>query len=107
MTAVNFAVDLERDGDAVTIRLSGEIDIAVLARVREVRAEALGLAPTHLVLDLAAVEFIDSSGLKFLLETDRELRDTPCRLSIRRPRAAAMRVFRLTGADRQLPFTDD
>ena len=106
MTAVNFAVDLDRDGTAVTMRLTGELDIATVTRVREAYAEALEHAPTSLVIDLAGVEFIDSSGLKFLIEADRALRETLCELRIRRPPAAAMRVFTVTGADRHLPFTD-
>jgi anti-sigma B factor antagonist len=107
MTAVNFEVTLERAHDTVTLRLRGDFDIAGVPRVAEARDQALADAPSSLVVDLTAVDFIDSSGLKFLLDTERRVRETPCRLSIRPPRGPAMTVFTVTGADRLLPFAQD
>jgi len=104
VSAVNFAVGLEQDDGVATLRLSGELDIAVIERLREVRDRALADGPASLVIDLSEVEFIDSSGLKFLLESDRLLRPSACELSLRRPGPAAMKVFSITGVDQHLPF---
>ena len=62
--------------------------------------------PGNLLIDLRGVEFVDSSGLKFLLQTERAARNQGCQLSLFRPQGNAMRVFVITGADQHLPFVD-
>jgi len=61
--------DLGSEDGAVVLRISGDLDIAV--EDDAVRAVANALAteppPSVLVLDLSAVEFMDSSGLRALL----------------------------------------
>jgi anti-sigma B factor antagonist len=60
-------VRVDADGTA-TIRVTGEVDIATADTVREAIAVAIENRPAHLVFDLSAVDFIDSSGLAVLLE---------------------------------------
>ncbi len=61
--------DLGSEDGAVVLRISGELDIAVEddAVSAVARAFATVPPPSHLVLDLSAVEFMDSSGLRALL----------------------------------------
>ena len=47
--------------------LAGELDLASEARARRVLLEALASRPRKLVVDLAGVKFIDSTGLRVLL----------------------------------------
>ena len=99
-----FSVNVDHGPGRVTITVSGEIDLAAVAPLEAARAEALASAPDELLVDLAGVSFIDSSGLKFLLETHRMTERTGCALSLVRPAETAMHVFRLTGTDLRLPF---
>jgi anti-sigma B factor antagonist len=63
-----FTVEVERTGEILRVSLAGELDIAVeqelVARVREAIAET---DARSVVLDVATVSFIDSSGLRALL----------------------------------------
>jgi anti-sigma B factor antagonist len=67
--SVNVSAEVTFDADGVTtVRVAGEIDIATADTVRQAIAVATEQLPAHLVFDLSAVEFIDSSGLAVLLE---------------------------------------
>ncbi len=55
-----------------------------------------------LTLDLAGVEFIDSSGLRLLIGVDGDLRRDGFRLVIRRPSAPVQRILEITALERWL-----
>jgi serine/threonine-protein kinase RsbW len=52
-------------------RLAGDLDFRTVASTRTALLEAAEQAPAGLVIDLSAVEFIDSSGLAVLYEASR------------------------------------
>lgn len=53
---------------AAVLSLSGELDIAVAAELRQCMTEAIAsVAPPRVVVDLKGVSFCDSSGLSVLL----------------------------------------
>lgn len=57
-----------RDGDVLRVTVSGELDLQVEPQVVEAVRDALDAGGAgRLVLDVTAVEFIDSSGLRALL----------------------------------------
>ena len=71
--SVNVSAEVTFDADGTaTVRVAGEIDIATADTVRQAVAVALEQRPAHLVFDLSAVDFIDSSGLAVLLEAAKQ-----------------------------------
>jgi anti-sigma B factor antagonist len=102
----SFHVEVEHDGTAVRVIVSGEIDVASVRLIRGARDKALAEHPSRMLIDLRDVGFIDSSGLKFLLETARISRETRWELQLLKPAASAMKLFLVTGADKHLPFVD-
>jgi anti-sigma B factor antagonist len=50
------------------LRMSGEIDLATVAKVREAFQELVDRKLTHLIVDASAVSFMDSTGLHALVE---------------------------------------
>ena len=101
-----FQVEVGKDRTAATVTVTGDLDLASVDRLETARATALASNPSSLLIDLSGVRFVDSSGLKFLIETDRLSRTGGWRLQLLRPADSAMRVFVVTGADRHLPFVD-
>jgi anti-sigma B factor antagonist len=68
-----FAVECRRLDDMTVLELSGEFDLAAESLlVREL--DAVLPAPT-LVFDLSRVTFMDSTGLRLLLEADARIRE--------------------------------
>ncbi len=101
-----FQIEVDQGLAGATVTVAGDIDIATITRLEHARDRALAASPSQVVIDLRGVRFIDSSGLKFLLETDRLSRSGGWKLRLVKPAETAMRVFTLTGVDRHLPFVD-
>jgi|SRR5579884_355695 len=101
-----FDVEVTSNGGASTVRVRGELDIATVGRLVQARDDALASRPPELEIDLRPVEFVDSSGLKFLLETYWLAQREGFTLRLLKPPDSVMKVFTVSGADRHLPFVD-
>lgn len=102
----NFDVLTRRDPAWLVVIPRGEIDLATVDLVREAvdREQQPGEA---VVLDLREVAFMDTSGLRYVLElTERGHRQGFGVRLVRGPRAV-QRVFEVSGLEPRLPFVDD
>ena len=94
-----FEIHQDRNGsDAVVVRLSGEFDMGGCdqfdAAVRMLGADGL----RKIVIDLAELTFIDSSGIRSLLDTKRRAEEQGLDLVVRVPENGQVRqVLELTG----------
>jgi anti-anti-sigma factor len=69
-----LAIEFERrDDESVVLRLSGRLDRGTAAVLKGV-LHALRSDPSPIVVDLAAVDHIDSHGLDVLLEAEADAR---------------------------------
>lgn len=99
-------IHVARHGDRYVIAALGELDLSTVdAFVHAVR-EAEATDASRIVLDLSALTFMDSSGLKALLEAHTRSQTDSDRLRVIRGPRRVQRVFELTGADAALPFLD-
>lgn len=93
------------DGWSV-VELAGELDLASVAlaeaELRRAEREAAGL-----VLDLRALEFIDSTGLRLVVRAGGRLHERGGRLVVARGPRAVHRVFELAGLDSRLEMIED
>ena len=88
--------------EPVTLALAGELDVASAAEA-EKRLVALALAPgDQLVLDLRAVTFIDSTGIRLILQAREQARRHRAGFVVVRGPGEVMRVLELVGLDEQL-----
>jgi anti-sigma B factor antagonist len=98
-------VELGWDGDHAVLSLAGELDVATAPELRS----AIGAFFEHpaapgatLVIDLAAVTFVDSTTLGVLVGAIRMAEQTTSSVVIRNQAPAIQRVFELTGLTRLL-----
>lgn len=91
-------VEFDADGYAV-VRLSGEIDIATAGRVAQQVVTALESAGTGVVLDMADVSFIDSTGIGAMIAARNACLAAARELRVRRPSDQVQRMLALTGLD--------
>jgi anti-anti-sigma factor len=100
-----FQLDTARDGDVATVRLAGELDMgATFSLEPQIDRLLADDEVRRLVVDLRAVTFVDSTGLRLLLEIHQRAERAARELSILRPEPTVQRVFTLAGLDDVLPF---
>jgi anti-sigma B factor antagonist len=89
--------------DVVLCVLTGEIDLATGPGLQEKLAELLHHAPAHLVIDLTAITFLGSTGLKILVETHVQHQAAGCHVAIVIGcNRAVTRPLQITGLDQEL-----
>jgi len=82
--------------------LSGEIDLSTVDDAGERLRDAIGASEGTVAVDLREVSFLDSSGLRLLLQLNQELTDAGRRLVVVQGPRRVARVFELTGAESEL-----
>ncbi len=102
-----FALSCEIDGSRAVMRLVGELDLGSAPRLREQIVGVVDAGVVDLVLDLAELEFIDSSGLSVLVMALKRLRERDGDLRLRSVPAQTRRVLAVSGLDRVFPMTAD
>jgi len=91
--------------NAGLVAATGELDFATVARLDQ----ALRRAETDaalVVLDLRALELIDSAGVHLVLAADRRIRQAGGRLVVVRGGEQVEWFFALIGIDAELEFVD-
>ncbi len=103
-----FAIKLDTAGEHhVRARLTGELDLATVPQLKDVLREQL--AGGHdVVLDLSALEFVDSSGLQAILVALKESASLPGTLTISSSIPPQVhRLLEIAGVLSMLPLVDD
>jgi anti-sigma B factor antagonist len=93
-------ISLEATGSATEPKLSieGEIDIATAPQLREALNALVDCGARRITLDLAAVRFVDSSGLGVLVAALRKLEDNNRgRLLVENVQDGVRKIFEITG----------
>jgi anti-sigma B factor antagonist len=102
-----FTFDVSRVRDAAHVRAVGELDMAAAPTLAAEIARLRRDGCKHVCFDLRELTFIDSSGLRFLLETHAEARRDGFSMTVVQGPPAVQRVFELTDTLSALPFVDD
>ena len=85
-------------GGIVRLVLAGEVDLATAERIPEATEKALTSAqPAEVLIDLAAVTFLDSTGMRNLLTAQRLAADSGVPLRVVGARGGVERVLTMTG----------
>jgi anti-anti-sigma factor len=101
MDPPEFSVTRRRAGDAVMVVPKGEIDLATVDELQSA-LHAAGEGAGQVLLDLREVTFIDSAGVRLVLEAMRTLPE----FAVVRGGHEVSRVFRLVGLDERVRIVD-
>jgi anti-sigma B factor antagonist len=100
LTGKPLRIETARNGDTVTVALSGELDLATANAVKSVLMAAEETEISRIVIDLSDLSFVDSSGLSVLLRAKAR---SDGRLHFIPPRHdAVIRLLALTQTDELL-----
>jgi anti-sigma B factor antagonist len=91
----------ESTGDGqVVLTLSGELDPHTAPTLQSALDRTMSAGtPSSLLLDLTGLKFIDSSGLRVLIDAHRTLSEDGNELVVRNPSSTARRLFEITKLD--------
>ncbi len=88
------------------VAVYGELDLSTVAEVARELLRAEASSATEIVVDLSALHFMDSTGIRLLCEAHARSRADGDRLRLLRGPGEVQRALEICGLDRQLPFLD-
>jgi anti-sigma B factor antagonist len=92
--------------DSVRVAPVGELDLATVDKLRAEVERLRESGFTQLVLDLRGVRFLDSTGLRLVLELDAAAREASQELRIIRGSPVVQRIFDVTQVSDRLTFVE-
>jgi stage II sporulation protein AA (anti-sigma F factor antagonist) len=101
-----LVVRSHRDGEAFVVALYGELDLGSAPILERTLRMVEAVNSKHVVIDLSALEFIDSIGLHLLIRAHERWFGNGRRLSLLRGPHAVHRVFELTNTVALFAFED-
>jgi anti-sigma B factor antagonist len=102
-----FKVETERTEGGLQVRLIGELDLDAYLGIYELLRNAQLDGTPDVVVDLRAVAFIDSSGIRALLAADKRAAAVGGDFRLIRGPDSFHRVFELTALDTRLHFIQE
>jgi anti-sigma B factor antagonist len=91
-------------GDSyIVVALAGESDVYTYDQLRGALEAEAGKGSALLIVDLAGLEFMDSTGVQVLLDIRVLMNEHGGKLVLARPQNTVARVLNLVGADQLIP----
>jgi anti-anti-sigma factor len=92
-------VDIEvlYSDDLVAVTVAGELDASNSAWLYDTLHDAIDIGAAEVVLDLAALTFMDSTGLTVLLGAHKRMQSVGGTLAVLHPTPAVTRLLEITG----------
>ena len=86
----------EVDGHTI-VSVGGEIDVYTAPKLRDQISDLVGAGKTNLIIDLEAVDFLDSTGLGVLVGGLKKVRAEDGSMSLICSQDRLLKIFRITG----------
>ena len=95
---------LEGDGEVLTSRVIGEIDLSNASELEEIIVDAVPNTALGMVVDLSGVEYLDSAGVRMLVHLVERFRWRRQVMRAAAPDGSRVRgVLSMAGADGVIP----
>jgi anti-anti-sigma factor len=93
-----------RDGETHVLKLSGELDLASYEALDDELRRIEATDASRIVIDLSELTFLDSVGIRLLVEADARSRSDSNRLELIPGGDQVQRTLRLCRLEESLPF---
>jgi anti-anti-sigma factor len=101
---IEFTVDVKSGDDGSVIAPRGELDMATQGELRDALAQHAGRGAV--TLDLSGLTFLDTSGLRLILETADAANRNGFAFKVLPGIPAVQRLFEIAGVRELVPFAD-
>jgi anti-anti-sigma factor len=102
----SFRLEERQDGDRTVLAAHGELDLATVDVVRA-RLDALRAERRPVVLDLDALAFIDSTGIRLVLQAAEDRNGSGWDFTITHGSPTVRHVFASASIEDRLPYADE
>lgn len=107
-TGMSLTLEMDQVKDVLIVRLIGELDHHTASQVREAIENELDKGETmHLVLNLAELDFMDSSGLGVILGRFKRISQLGGKMSLCSIQPSVYRLMEMSGLFKILSTFDD
>ncbi|MGH8894218.1 MAG: STAS domain-containing protein [Actinomycetes bacterium] len=96
---MDLDLSTRRLGEWAVVSVAGEVDLGTASQLADHASEALRDVSSHVVLDLAGVSFMDSTGLKVLVSLHRQAEEAGGSFAVAGTTRPVRRVLSVTGLD--------
>jgi anti-sigma B factor antagonist len=103
---MDFAIDHHLEGEIAIVEVSGWVEISTAPRLRDAAIKLIDEGHLHLVLDLSATAFIDSTGLGVIVGLLHRLRSRDGSLAIAGAKDRVHQAFQVSKLTQVLTLTD-
>lgn len=102
---MEFSCTARQADGHVVLTVLGDVDLAAHARF-QAEAEPWAAPPNHLIVDCSGVTFLDSMGLRVLVQLRRMVTEDGRDFVLRAPSPAVLRVLELAGVENLFTIVD-
>ena len=95
------------DPDIAILSLTGEVDVANAAQVRDAALKLIADGAKCLMVDLSGTEYMDSTGLGTLVGLHKRLRESGGQVVIAGAQPRVKRIFDITGLTQVFRMHED
>src|SRR5665647_396737 len=101
---VEVSVTSRPSGERTVVHVSGEVDVYTAPMLREELTALIDAEHTNLVVDLAEVSFMDSTGLGVLVGALKKIRTLGGELRLVIDQEKVLKIFRITALTQVFPI---
>ncbi len=99
MITIDIKVGTRTSGHWAIVDVEGEVDVFTAPKLREQIVALLGEDANRIVVNLARVEFMDSTGLGVLVGGLKRVKEREGTLALAGAHGTVLRVLNITGLD--------
>lgn len=103
----SLSINRSTDKGVVRVLLAGEIDLRTSPELNEALAAIVSSRPRSVVVDLAGVQYIDSSGVGTLVNLKRQIERAGGAVALANPQTRVRNVLEITNLDKFFTIVDD
>jgi anti-anti-sigma factor len=100
-----FRCEVKQGRASAVVEIAGELDLATAGEL-DSALRSLANTKRAVTLDLRELRFIDSTGLRLILEIDAMARQDGFNFALVRGPETVQRIFAITGTEDRLVFVD-
>ena len=98
---MNLTINTRKPSETSCIlEVEGEVDVYTSPQLKQVIVEHADSGVKHLIINLAKVEYLDSTGLGVLIGGLKRLREVEGNMALVGPGMRILRIFEITGLDK-------